>query len=63
MSYDDILLLKGIEEVFERYNNSGIFENSIKYLLKKWDSPFEFFKDLWKFYERNGCNKVGQSRS
>lgn len=63
MFYDDILLLKGIEEIFERYNNSGIFENSIKYLLKKWDSPFEFFKDLWKFYERNGCNKVGQSRS
>ncbi len=62
MSYDDILLLKGVEEVFEKYNNSGVFENAIKYLLGKYKSPFEMFEKLWYFYESNGCNTVGLSR-
>lgn len=62
ITFDDILLLKGIEEVFERYSNSNIFVHSIKYLLKQWDSPFEFFKDLWRYYKSGGFNRAGQSR-
>lgn len=62
MSYDDILLLKGVEEVFERYYNSGVFENAVEYLLKKYDSPFKLFEDLWLYYSSNGYYREGQSR-
>ncbi|MCD8181365.1 MAG: B12-binding domain-containing radical SAM protein, partial [Firmicutes bacterium] len=63
MSYDDILRLKGIEEVFERYYNSGVFENSMEYLLKKYASPFDFFDDLRGFYSENGYDAAGRSRN
>lgn len=63
ISYDDILLLKGIEEVFEKYYNSGVFSNSMEYLLAKYNSKYDFFKDLWVFYSTNGYNTVGQSRN
>ena len=63
ISYEDVLLLKGIEEVFERYYNSGVFKGAMEYLLEKYNSPFEMFKKLWLFYDGNGYNKVGQSRN
>ena len=63
LSYEDVLLLKGIEEVFERYYNSGVFKGAMEYLLEKYNSPFEMFKKLWLFYDGNGYNKVGQSRN
>lgn len=63
ISYEDVLLLKGIEEVFERYYNSSVFKGAMEYLLEKYNSPFEMFKKLWLFYDGNGYNKVGQSRN
>ncbi len=63
LSYDDILLLKGIEDVFEKYYNSGVFKGAIEYLLEKYTSPFEFFESLWLFYERNSYSNAGQSRN
>lgn len=63
MSYDDILLLKGIEEVFDKYYNSAVFKGAMEYLLSKNSSPFEMFKSLWEFYERGGYNTAGQSRN
>lgn len=62
LSYDDILLLKGIEEVFERYYNSGVFRRGIARLLEKYQSPFEFFKDLRAFFKRSGYAEAGVSR-
>jgi radical SAM superfamily enzyme YgiQ (UPF0313 family) len=62
VTYDDILLLKGIEETFERYYNSGVFKNAMEYLLKRYKSPFELFRDMWLFYSENEYNLSGQSR-
>ena len=63
MSFDDILLLKGIEDVFERYYNSGAFSHAIDYLLRWYTSPFDFFKSLWLFYDGKGYSREGQSRN
>lgn len=63
MSYEDILLLKGAEEMLDRYYNSGAFKNSIEYLLEKYASPFDMFKELWLYYFSNGFNAAGQSRN
>ena len=35
LSYEDVLLLKGIEEVFERYYNSGVFKGAMEFSLSK----------------------------
>jgi radical SAM superfamily enzyme YgiQ (UPF0313 family) len=63
ISYDEILRLKAVENVLERYYNSGNFENAIKYLLKKYDSPFELFDSLGKYFEENGYLTVGISQN
>lgn len=63
LSYDDIILLKGIEEVFEKYYNSGVFKNSMEYLLKSYSSAFDLFAELWQFYSRGGYHLAGQSRN
>ena len=60
ISYEDVLLLKGIEEVFERYYNSGVFKGAMEYLLKKYNSPFEMFKKLWLFYDGNVGGAFGK---
>jgi len=50
ISYSDIVKLKFIEEVVEKYYNEGYFINSIEYLIKvEFSRPFEFFEDFSKY--------------
>ena len=62
--YDcDVTDTDAIEDVFEKYYNSGVFKRGIEYLMKGKQSAFEFFKELWLFYSEKGYNIVGQSRN
>ena len=55
MSYGDIVKLKKIESVIERYYNSGGFASTIDYAITKlFLSPFEFFEGLSDYAESNG---------
>jgi len=38
--------IKKVDKSVDTYYNSGIFENSLKYILKADNSPFEFFQTL-----------------
>ena len=62
MSYDDILKLKGVEEMVEIYYNSHQFEQSVTYLMHFYEAPFDFFEDLAAFYEQCGFGKVQHGR-
>lgn len=50
LSYGDILELKQVEEMVEVYYNSGQFEKSIEFLEKYFDTPYELYRALGKFY-------------
>lgn len=50
LNYDEILELKGVEEMTERYYNSGRFRNTLELLTKNLSSPFLFFKQLGKYF-------------
>ena len=54
LSFDDLLLLKGIEEMIEVYYNSGQFRLSLDYLEHFFETPFLMFWELAKAYERQG---------
>ncbi len=55
MSFDEVLLLKYIEEMVERYYNSGKFQNSLDYIIDQYfDTYFDFFKDLAAYCDRFG---------
>ena len=51
ISYEEILLLKTVENVVEMFYNSGMFIASIKYLEKYAESYFELYYDLGRFYD------------
>lgn len=53
LSYDDILLLKGVEEMVEIYYNSGQFSTGIRYLEKFYVNSFDLYKELSDYYEEN----------
>lgn len=54
ISFDELIKLKGVEEMTEVYYNSGQFENTVEMLLKHFDSSFEFFAELASWYGRSG---------
>jgi radical SAM superfamily enzyme YgiQ (UPF0313 family) len=55
ISFDEMLLLKDVEEMVERYYNSGHFSNTLKYLIEKFFiSSFDFYERLSLFYRSKG---------
>lgn len=62
LSYGDILLLKGVEEMVELYYNSGQFEKTIEGLEPCFNGGFALYRALWEFYKENGCELASSSR-
>lgn len=62
ISYDEIIVLKHVEEMVELYHNSGQFDNVLPYVLGFFDNPFEFFYELGSFYEENHFFDIGFKR-
>lgn len=62
LSYDDIMELKQVEDMVEVYYNSGQFENTMEYLEKFFESPYELYRTLGKFYSQRFTNAEKQSR-
>lgn len=62
ISYEEILLLKGVEEMVEVYYNSHQFDRTLGELLKRYQSPFDFFHELAVYYEDRGYVSVSHSR-
>lgn len=55
LSFDETIKLKEIEELVERYHNSGKFQQTLKYLIDNhFESAFGFFEDL-----RIYCRETG----
>lgn len=58
ISFDEIMLLKRIEAVFDKYYNSGKFSNILNYMVPKFETPFEFYQELGEFcYEKGYLNR------
>lgn len=56
MSFDDMLILKGMEDMVEKYYNSGQFTYSLKFLEQFFKDPFELYYELAK-YEKEHFKK------
>lgn len=62
ISYDEILVLKQVEEMVEVYYNSGQFQNVLAYLVPMFDTPFQFYEKLGQFYEKEQLYGIGFKR-
>ncbi|MDO5591006.1 MAG: B12-binding domain-containing radical SAM protein [Lachnospiraceae bacterium] len=63
ISYEEILHLKGIEEMVEVYYNSRQFEETIEALEKEYESAFSMFEKMWEFYKHEQYHQVNHKRS
>lgn len=54
LSYEDVLRLKGIEEMVELYYNSSQFTHTLPLLETVFSSPFAMFEALADFYREKG---------
>lgn len=54
LPYDDVLRLKGIEEMVELYYNSCQFTHTLPVLEKEFASPFALYEALSQYYEEKG---------
>lgn len=57
----DIFYLKKIEQMLDKFYNSGEFEQSMNYLFEKFESRFEIFDLLVKYFEKNRLFEIGLS--
>lgn len=62
ISYDEILDLKGVEEMVETYFNSGQFSRSISFIEHYFDTPFDFFKELSDYYKAHNLQGINLKR-
>lgn len=54
ISYEELLLLKKVEAMVDKYYNSCKFNNVVKFFLNIYEKPFDFYYDLAIFFEEKG---------
>lgn len=64
ISVHELLKLKNIEELTEKYYNEKYFEKSLDYILKNifTESAFEFYENFSQYWQQNDLYKMSHSR-
>lgn len=62
MSYEELLVLKRVEEVLELYYNSGQFTYTLPVLEQRFESPFDMYRCLAEYVEERGYFLKSPSR-
>ena len=62
LSYNEIILLKGVEELVELYYNSGQYTLTLKYTVPFFESPFRFYELFSAWYRGKGYHKLNHNR-
>ncbi|HEY8363861.1 MAG TPA: B12-binding domain-containing radical SAM protein [Tissierellaceae bacterium] len=64
IKYKEIIRLKAVEELVERYYNEGYFENSLEFIINNfYKSPFDFYEDFSLYWESNNYYEISISRT
>ena len=65
ITYNEILKLKDIEEILERYFNSKNFVLSMRYIIHNYykESPFKFFEHFATYFNENGYFNMSQGKN
>ena len=54
VSYDELLVLKKVESMVDKYYNSQKFNNIIKFLINSFDTPYDFYLELGNYFDKKG---------
>ncbi len=60
LSFDDVIRIKRVEDILEKYWNSHKFDYTVEYLIShEFTSPFDFFQEFGDYWEGKGWNRIG----
>jgi radical SAM superfamily enzyme YgiQ (UPF0313 family) len=60
LSFDDIIRIKQVEDVLEKYWNDHRMDATIEYLVTKvFPTPFDFFQEFGSYWELKGWSRIG----
>jgi radical SAM superfamily enzyme YgiQ (UPF0313 family) len=54
ISYEELVILKRVEKMVDKYYNSQKFSTILKYFVKKFNTPFDFYYELGLFFYDKG---------
>lgn len=63
LSFDELLKLKGIEQVLELYYNSSQYSHTLQQLVKAFTRPFTMYEKLADFFKSHGYTDTNKRRS
>lgn len=63
LTYDEMLRLHAVEEMVDRFYNSGRFVYSLEYLFTLYETPFDAVDALAEFWEECGYHKIKHSKN
>lgn len=60
LPFEDIIRIKQVEDVLEKYWNSHRMDAAIEYLVtREFDSPFDFFQEFGAYWDQKGWARIG----
>lgn len=60
LPFDDVIRIKQVEDVLEKYWNDHRMDHSIEYIITNlFPSAFDFFQDFGSFWETQGWSRIG----
>ncbi|MCF6092498.1 B12-binding domain-containing radical SAM protein [Microaerobacter geothermalis] len=60
LSFDDVIRIKRVEDVLEKYWNAHRMDTTVQYLIaENFDSPFDFFQEFGDYWESKGWRRIG----
>lgn len=62
ISFDELLLLKTVEDMIETFYNSGRFAYALAYLVTFFPTPYDFYFALASFYYKNNLHTKNHSK-
>lgn len=60
LSFDDVIAIKQVEDVLDKYWNSGKLLRTIQFLTRyAFASPFDFFQSFGRYWTERGWDRIG----
>jgi radical SAM superfamily enzyme YgiQ (UPF0313 family) len=60
LQFEDIVRIKQVEDVLEKYWNDHRMDHTLEYLIKElFETPFDFFQLFGSFWEKQGWSRIG----
>ncbi|PGZ95957.1 B12-binding domain-containing radical SAM protein [Bacillus pseudomycoides] len=60
LSFDDIIQIKQVEDVLEKYWNAHRMDHTVSYVISHtFDTPFDFFQEFGTYWDTQGWSRIG----